>query len=578
MALGLMSGTAAAQLPELPRLEPLPPPEEAVRQLVTPVQEAVHAPLPRPLEEIVEESPVAPLREEVREVVGTPGSSVVPGNGSPGGRPPGDAPSGGDRGGSSRGNPTVSAAAAAPAPAASPPRFTGPGPERSGSGRAAGGGSGGAEAGEAPDRTRAGAPRRADRSPGSAAGRRTERRSEGDPDAGADGATTEQDAAAQRTTARPDLPAAEGDGGPLVRTVNRIVEVVPPAVWIALGLLSLLALALFGRSNVDRRRARALSGERERLLRDMDLLERVLLPQVPERLGDLAASVAYRPAGGPAAGGDFYDVFELPGGRVAVVVGDVCGHGREALERPSSLRPALRGHLEAGLSPRAALQAAGRAAGIAPGGGFTTAVVAVHDPSSGTLTYATAGHPPPILVGGDSDEPPMVASAPPIGVGLPTGRRQTTVPLPRGSAACFFTDGILEARLGRTLLGREWLSDVIAGFGPLDSAAALLDRVIEEADATPDDMTACLVRAVAGSEAGGPRVEQLEMGPDDVGATAPGRFLAACGVPADAVDTALVEARRLIVQAGKALLTVTIDGDHASVEVTAATREVLTTT
>lgn len=576
-----MSGTAAAQLPELPRLEPLPPPEEAVQQLVTPVQEVVHAPLPRPLEEIVEESPVAPLREEVREVVGTPGSSVVPGGGSPGGRPPGDGSSGGDRsdgGASSRGgNPTVSAAAASPSPAASPPRSPGPGPETSGPERPAGGGSGGAQAGD-PDRARDGGQPRTDRPRDAAAGRRTERRSGGGPDAGADGATTDQDAAAERTTARLDPPAAEDDGGPLVRTVNRIVEVVPAAVWVALGVLSLLALAFFGRSLVDRRRAGALRRERERLLRDMDLLERVLLPQVPERMGDLAASVAYRPAGGPAAGGDFYEIFELPGGRVALVVGDVCGHGREALERTGTLRPALRGHLEAGLSPRAALQAAGRAAGVDPGGGFTTAVVAVHDPSSGTLTYATAGHPPPILVGRDADEPPMVASAPPIGVGLPTGRRQTTVPLPRGSAACFFTDGLLEARIGGTLLGREWLADVVAGFGPLDSATALLDRVVEEADATPDDMTACLVRAVAGSEAGGPRVEQLELGPDDVGARAPGLFLAACGVPADTVDTALVEARRLTARAEKALLTVTIHDDQASVEVTAAAREALTTT
>jgi hypothetical protein len=197
-----------------------------------------------------------------------------------------------------------------------------------------------------------------------------------------------------RTAARGEGTQARAEDGSIVRTVTSIVEVVPGAVWTALGLVTLLALMFLGRAVVERRHSRALRRERERLLRDMGLLERVLLPRVPERMGDLAVSVAYRPAAGPAAGGDFYDVFELSDGRVGLVVGDVSGHGREALDGTSALRPALRGHLEAGLSPRAALEAAGRAAGIDPAGRFTTAVVGIHDPASGTLTYAQAGiHP-----------------------------------------------------------------------------------------------------------------------------------------------------------------------------------------
>jgi hypothetical protein len=238
----------------------------------------------------------------------------------------------------------------------------------------------------------------------------------------------------------------------------------------------------------------------------------------------------------------------------------------------------LRGHLEAGLSPRAALEAAGRAAGIDPAGRFSTAVVAVHDPASGTLTYAQAGHPPPVLVGPGAHEPVIAASSPPIGVGLRTGLRQTTVPLPRGSSACFVTDGLLEARRGDTLLGRDWLESVVSAFGPLDSAEALLDRVFEAADVASDDLTACLVRAVDGRSTAGPRVEELEVHPDGVGAPANGRFLEACGVPAEAVEDVLADARRLAVQAGKALLTVTIAGGEPSVQVTAPTREALATT
>jgi hypothetical protein len=583
-ALGLGGGTAGAQLPELPRtdplpvlddpvgrlVEPVPQLEEPFRQLVEPIQQIVQAPLPSPLEEVVQDSPVAPVREDVREIVGSP-ASAVPGGDLTRDRLPGTPLLGG--GSSDRGNPSASdAGAGSPASPVSQPSPGGEGDAEPG--RTFRSGSGGADAGGGSSSARAREDERANRtSGGDDRGRETGSAGSGSGDAPDSAPATE------RTAGRGDASSTqEDDDGPIARTVERIVKVVPGFVWVALGVLSLLALALFARSHVDRRRARALRRERERLLRDMGLLERVLLPRVPERMGDLAVSVAYRPAAGPAAGGDFYDVFELSGGRVGLFVGDVSGHGREALESTSSLRPALRGHLEAGLSPRAALASAGRAAGIDPSGRFTTALVAVHDPASGTLTYAQAGHPPPVLVGPGAHEPITVRSSAPIGVGLRTGKRQTTVPLPRGASACFVTDGLLEARAGDMLLGREWLERVVSAFGPLDSAEALLDRVFESADVVADDMTACLVRAVDGPSAPGPRIEELELAPDDVGAPAPGRFLEACGVPAEAVEDVLVEARRLVQQAGKALLTVTIDGGGASVTVTAPTREALATT
>jgi stage II sporulation SpoE-like protein len=582
--LSLGSGTAAAQLPELPKLPlaaPLSQPQQTVDRVVEPVQLVVHSPLPSPLEEVVQNTPVATVRDSVREAAGTPGSGLpggdLPGGDLLGGRPPAsESPGDGKtpRGGSRDGAAPASGAQAAPdaaAPGASSPAAT-----RGTLRLRVGGGAGDATShrqqgtGDSPG----GGPELA--AGGEGAGGRAD---SSDRAGGADRAASPDPGAADTPEPDPATPAPSDDpDAPIVRTINRIVEVVPDAVWAALAALGLLALALLGRSHVDRRRARALLREREHLVRDMGLLERVLLPTVPERMGDLAASVAYRPAAGPAAGGDFYDVFELSGGRVGLFVGDVSGHGREALESTSALRPAMRGHLEAGLSPRAALAAAGRAAGIDPSGRFTTAVVAVHDPATGALTYATAGHPAPVLVGPAAHEPVMVGSSPPIGVGLPTGLRQTTVPLPRGSYACFFTDGLLEARIGGTLLGPEWLERVLASFGPLDTAGTLLDRVIEASDQASDDMTACLVRAVAGGAVAGPRIEELEVPRDGLGGTAPLRFLQLCGVSNNALTAALADVRRLAVETGSALLTVTIDGDDASVQVTAPTREALATT
>jgi chemotaxis family two-component system sensor kinase Cph1 len=152
---------------------------------------------------------------------------------------------------------------------------------------------------------------------------------------------------------------------------------------------------------------------------------------VPERVGALATSVAYRPCDGPAAGGDFYDAFELPDGRAAILVGDISGHRPDALEATNSVRSQLHAFLEAGMSPRAAIAMVGERAPVQLAGRFTTVVVGLHDPAAGTLTYATAGHPPPIIVGPGTEEPLSAGASPPIGVGLRTGVRETTLSLPK---------------------------------------------------------------------------------------------------------------------------------------------------
>ena len=535
---------AGAQLPtvkvpvQLPTVQ-LPLQNGAVGEVLPgeAVEETLNEPLPAPVEDVVSESPVAPVREELRRVVGdTTGDGGGSGGGGGGngtaqpstgsgsstqGDSPGTSPGGTSQGGSTR------------------PGSTQPGSTRRGS-------------------TRRSSTRRATRDRGAAG-----RSGQGADRSGGRARRT----ARSRSDGRPTTAAAEDGGNRLTRTVEKLVQVVPRLVWLALGVLLLAAIALGARTFVERRRARALEAEREHLLREVGLLERALLPEVPAQLGALATSVAYRPCEGPAAGGDFYDAFELPGSRAAVLVGDVAGHGQEALERTNSIRAGLHACLEAGMSPSAALASIGQRAAESSER-LTTVVVAVHDPAAGTLTYSAAGHPPPILTGPCAQEPLTVASSPPIGVGR-TGLRETSVPLPAGSVACLFTDGLLEARVADGLFGRERLTAMVAELRPDEHADALLEFVIATADEAPDDMAVFLIRPVSGAEVLAPRVETVELDADDLELGLGERFLAACEVPAEEAANTLEEARATAASAGSALIEVTIDDRGVRVRVSA---------
>jgi hypothetical protein len=348
--------------------------------------------------------------------------------------------------------------------------------------------------------------------------------------------------------------------------IERVVNVVPDELKAALAALAALSVLLGVGYLLAALRARRLARQRRELLQEVGLLQTALLPPVPAKLGALRTSVAYRPADGPGAGGDFYDVLPLAGGRVGFILGDVSGHGRGALARTAFMRYTLRAYLEAGLEPRVALQVAGRVIDDNLGGDFATVLLAVHDPETGSVTYATAGHPAPIVVGREVHDPVTAASSPPIGVGVRTGLRQTTVPLVPGSVACLFTDGLMEARTQDGILGRERLAQLLAELGDDASASRLIEQVAAESSKLSDDMAAVIVTPTAGVTAGLFRTEQLELSAAELEGPIARRFLEACDLPADEVDEAERDARLLADRFGGVVLNV-VFGNRQRVEV-----------
>jgi hypothetical protein len=355
--------------------------------------------------------------------------------------------------------------------------------------------------------------------------------------------------------------ASASNNNPLDTIGRRIPLLLPVPDWskpIILALI-LLAVGLGVRFYLGARRARRLEGQRSRLLADVGTMQAALVPEVPARLGGLEVSVAYRPAEGPAAGGDFYDLFVPAPGKIAVILGDVAGHGHEALTQATLTRYTLRAYLQAGLEPRAALALAGRVLADRSGEHYSTVAAGVYNRHDATLTYALAGHPPPILRGLQTWEPITICSSPPLGCAIPTGRRQSTISLPEGAEVCFFSDGLIEARCSGPeeeceLLGRDRLSELLATLGPRPMAEDLLTAVRATAQATPDDMAACILTPQ--TPACGPQIHVEELEANDWGLSAGHvqRFLQACRLPATEIAQTIELATATAVACGTALL------------------------
>ena len=211
------------------------------------------------------------------------------------------------------------------------------------------------------------------------------------------------------------------------------------------------------------------------------LLQRSLLPKrLPEVVG-MATAARYLPAS-DEVGGDWYDVFELPGGRLGIAIGDVVGHGLRAATLMGQLRTALHAYAIEGIGPAATLERVDRFIQAIPDDAMATAAYAVLDPVDGRVRIASAGHLPPLVVGPHGGRIVDVKPATPLGA-FPYGAyREHELELTAGETLVLYTDGLIERP--EIPLERS-IDEFVALLGSADSAEDACRRAVERLTPIP---------------------------------------------------------------------------------------------
>ncbi|MGK5529642.1 SpoIIE family protein phosphatase [Streptomyces sp. URMC 129] len=193
-------------------------------------------------------------------------------------------------------------------------------------------------------------------------------------------------------------------------------------------------------------------------------LQRALLPRALPSLPAVTSAARYLPAGlGTEVGGDWYDVIPLSADRVALVIGDVMGHGMSEAATMGRLRTAVRTLSDLELPPDEILARLNDIVGDLGEDYLATCLYGIYDPVTGHFCYASAGHPPPAIARPDGTVTyPGPAPDLPLGVAAPPFDTVETR-LPDGSLLALYTDGLVESRDRDIDDGMADLARVLAG-------------------------------------------------------------------------------------------------------------------
>jgi serine phosphatase RsbU (regulator of sigma subunit)/anti-sigma regulatory factor (Ser/Thr protein kinase) len=274
----------------------------------------------------------------------------------------------------------------------------------------------------------------------------------------------------------------------------------------------------------------------------VEVLQRSLLPERLPAHPRLELAARYRPSGLAAqVGGDWYDALVLDEERIGVMIGDIVGHGVRAATIMAELRSALRAFAIEGHPPGEALRLLDQVVHATLGPGMVATVLfLILDPGAGTITLASAGHPPPAIVGADGrvrflDSKP----APPLGVDDRAAAIERVHPLVTGDTLLLYTDGLVERRHESIDVGIQRLRDALRD-AP-DDVEELCDHVLERTlgdQPSRDDVAVLTVRLL--EESDGPLALTLAATADSV-PVARHRLTAWLAVVAAGTDPAVVQ-------------------------------------
>jgi len=266
-----------------------------------------------------------------------------------------------------------------------------------------------------------------------------------------------------------------------------LVPIATPAEVLA----SLLLISMRPADRVDEQaieRAQAIAGQsalaidNARLYQHQkefaDTMQRSLLPRSLPKLPGFEIGDAYQSSARVEVGGDIYDFIALEDSRLAVVLGDVTGHGIEAAADMAMAKFVFRSLAREHPSPSEFLQSANDVVvgEIAPGK-FITMVYLLVDAQLGAVVGAGAGHPPPRVVSADGSVRGLEVHGLVLGIEAGQTYEEVHAPLEPGGAVVLYTDGVLEARYEGELYGFERLDAIVSaarGLSARDFAETIL--------------------------------------------------------------------------------------------------------
>jgi PAS domain S-box-containing protein len=224
-----------------------------------------------------------------------------------------------------------------------------------------------------------------------------------------------------------------------------------------------------------------------------ETLQRSLLPERLPQIDGVELAARYLPgARGAAIGGDWYDVLERPDGRVALVVGDVVGHGLRAAATMGQLRNAFRAYGLVESSPSEVVARINRLVMSGVEEVMATVLYLVLDRETGELAFSAAGHPPPLVLSPDGPHFLEGGRSVPIGASDPAVFREARAVLAPGSSLLLYTDGLVERRDEPLDKRLDKLAAVAGGAG--QGLDVLCERVIKSVlgEGEPGDDVALL--------------------------------------------------------------------------------------